>query len=86
MKEHKGQYRMDNKDTIHKYQKEYQINNKIAIKEQRQGYYEKNTEKIASRESEKILCEVCECYNSRHHIARHNKTKKHQNNINKITD
>jgi len=84
MKEHKGQYRMDSKDTIHEYQKEYRINHKIAIKEQRQEYYENNKEKIAARDSEKIHCDACDCYNSRDHISRHNKSQRHQNNINKL--
>ena len=84
IREHKGQYRMVNKDTIQEYQKEYRINNKIAIKEQRHHYNELNKEKIASRVSEKIYCDACNCYNSRQHIARHKKTQRHQNNINKL--
>ena len=36
-----------------------------------------NKEKIAARQSEKIHCEACNCYNSRCHISRHNKSPKH---------
>jgi hypothetical protein len=80
MAEYGKQYSNDNKAKIQEYYKQYYIDNKQAIKANQMA----NKEKIASRVSEKIYCKYCNCYNSRQHILTHNKTKKHQNNINKL--
>jgi len=69
IKEKTNQYRNDNKEAIQEYQKQYKIDNK---------------ETIASSKSELIICEACNCYNSRNHISRHNNSQTHQNNINKL--
>ena len=95
------QYRIDNESTVKQYLKNYRNDNKDALKEQRKQYrndnketiasskklfYIDNKEKIASRLSEKIYCDACKCCTSRRHISRHNKSQRHQNNINKITE
>jgi len=61
--------------------KEYYNNNKITIIEKNKQYSQLNKEKISARNLELIICKSCNCYNSKQHIARHNKTKKHQHNI-----
>jgi len=65
---------------------EYKDNNKIAIKEKNKQYRTANKERISTRAAEIIHCEVCDCYHRKGDIAKHNKTTKHQNNINKIKD
>ena len=83
IKEHSKQYNIDNKDAIKEKKKQYQNNNKISIKDYQKQYKNANKETISTRKTEKIHCEACNCYNSRGHITRHNKTTKHQNNIKK---
>jgi hypothetical protein len=67
------------------YKKQYYIDNKIAITEIRKEYYDKNKEKIAAYAYEKFHCDVCDCCNNRGDIARHNKSQRHQKNVNKNT-
>lgn len=47
------------------------------------AYRERNSDKLKQKQCEKIKCEICDCDIARAHIALHNKTKKHQNNLTK---
>jgi hypothetical protein len=70
-REYDKQYREDNKDKI----KQYQIDNRDKLLE-----YDKNRPNKELRLQylkEKITCE-CGCENTRGHLARHKKTKKHK--------
>ena len=40
--------------------------------------------KISLRQKVKIICEICNSYVSKNHIARHFKTQKHINNMNNL--
>jgi len=71
----------ESKKVMAEYSKQYNIDNKISIKEQRTQYQNNNKETISTHKSEKIHCEVCDFYHNRSNIARHNKSPTHQNNI-----
>ena len=90
-------YREANKEEINEYKKNYYEANKEEIKEKDAIYYEANKESIkekvniyreANRESirekqkEKITCE-CGCIVNKNHLARHKKSNKHINFIEK---
>ncbi len=68
------QYREQNKDDIHKYQKQYyEIN-----KDKKKQYREQNKDKILKHSKEKITCTYCGVCIRRSIIARHHKSKKCQ--------
>lgn len=72
-KERINQYQEDNRDHILERKKHYRNLNKDKIKEYR--------DKHAEYYKEKIKCEVCKCEFRRAGISRHNKTKKHLENV-----
>ena len=73
----------ESKEHIAEYNKQYRNNNQFTIKQNRIA----NKDKQAAYASEKIHCELCECYHSRSNKSYHNKTTGHQNNIyKKITE
>jgi len=74
----------ENKENKAEWNKQYGMDNKESIAAYKKDYYEKNKDKQASRVSDKIHCEACDCYNSRGHISRDNKSPKHLANINKL--
>tara|TARA_Y100000768_G_scaffold388561_1_gene385232 strand:+ start:453 stop:1220 length:768 start_codon:yes stop_codon:yes gene_type:complete len=71
-----------NKDQYSERAKIYYEENKDKVKEQKHEYYEENKDKIKERRSQKIVCE-CGVTFSRDGIARHCRSKHHQNWINK---
>ena len=79
-KEHYKQYRLDNKETIKQQKKQYYIENKEKNKIRDKQYYIDNKETIRQKNSEKILCECCNCYYTRNHKLRHFETQKHIKN------
>ena len=96
--EQKKQYYIDNKNKIMEYKKNYYQKNIEKVKEKDKKYqeqnketitlrqkerYELNKEKILERRKIKTHCEICDCEINKDHIARHNKTLRHQNNLNK---
>jgi len=78
------QYYINNEATIKEYQKQYYIDNETEIKEKVNKYNIANKETISARVAEKIHCKACNCYHHKGDIARHIKSPKHQNNINKL--
>ena len=44
-------------------------------------YYHKNKERINENKKEKVLCNVCNCMIRKADISKHNKRKKHINNL-----
>jgi len=84
-KEKVKEYREKNKEQIAEKKKEYYEKKKEQIAEQKKEYYKKNKEKIAEKiknnNKQTITCE-CGAISTKCHIARHLKTKKHQNYIN----
>jgi group I intron endonuclease len=71
------------KEEVLEKMKEYREENKDKIKERKKEYREKNKDKIKERKSKQITCD-CGCIVSNGHLARHNKSKKHQDYINNI--
>jgi hypothetical protein len=61
--------------------KKHYIDNKDAYKEKNKQYQTANKEKFRAQNSEKILCEVCECYHTRGSKWSHIKTTKHLKNL-----
>ena len=79
---HKERYE-NNKEKINKQTKEYRENNKEYFKERYENnkeyfkeYYENNKEII----NQKVICNNCGCESTKHHLKRHQKTKKCLNN------
>jgi hypothetical protein len=68
------------------YDKNYRENNKEKECQRHQKYYENNKEKINEKRKEQITCE-CGSIFRKSNIAKHNKSKKHQDFIvnNEIT-
>jgi len=52
-------------------QKEYNIDNKDKIKEQRKQYGAKTKEIILEKKKVKVLCRICDCEKNKHQLARH---------------
>jgi hypothetical protein len=94
IKQYQKQRYKANKERINEQQKQYKEANKEYIKEQRKKFREANTERIkeqmkqyyeANKErlNEKITCE-CGAEITRHHIARHRKSKTHADGLQAI--
>jgi len=85
--EQRKEYREKNKEKIAIYRKIHYEENKDKILEKAYKYNEKNKEHIAKQKKEynqtKVECE-CGAISTKCHIARHLKTKKHQNYINAL--
>ena len=78
---------MRTNEEVKKYMVEYENNTTSIAKmlfQQRKKKYNDNKEAIASKKKEKIHCEACEIHLRKADIARHNKGKRHQNNITKL--
>ncbi len=63
--------------------KEYKENNIEKIKQYEAKYYEINKVQILQRQKQKYLCEICNCHLRFSDKARHERTQKHQDNLNK---
>ncbi len=72
-----------NKNLPHRTQQQYREDNKEEINKQRKKYREINKEEINKKKLEKVECE-CGILTTKTHLARHKKTKKHINLMNKI--
>jgi len=81
-KETMKNYREENKDKIREQKHEEYERNKDQYLERAKIYKEENKDKIKERRSQKIVCE-CGVTFSRDGIARHCRSKHHQNWINK---
>ena len=66
------EYYEENKDTIKLKQNQYREDNADVIKGKKKKYYEKNKQKI----NEKVNC-LCGCEVNKHHLKRHQTSKKH---------
>ena len=75
----KKQWEDDNKEYRKEYKYQYQIDNKEHIKEYKHQYRIDNKEQLKARKSEKISCIHCGICYTRHHKARHERTKTHLN-------
>ena len=69
------EYHEANKEKILEKQKEYRQDNREKLVEYQREYRQANHEKI----NEKITCDICGCQSARHHLKRHQKTKKCMN-------
>ena len=76
-------YYNNNKETIKKTQEKYRDNNKEKEQERVKKYYHNNIEKIKQSKQEEILCE-CGTIIKKCRKARHIKSNKHINIMNKI--
>lgn len=65
--------------------KDWYEDNKEYKKEKAKVYYQNNKNKISEYGKDKILCDICNCNVRRNGLARHKKSQKHINNLNKIT-
>ena len=55
----------------------YREKHKEEIKEKQKEYYERHKEEINA----KVECKICKCFFNKQVLQRHNKTKKHLNNL-----
>jgi len=80
-----------NKEIINQKHKEYYENNKEIINQKVKEFYEKNKEIINQKHKEynkankeiiyqKVICNNCGCESTKHHLKRHQKSKKCLNN------
>lgn len=93
-KEYFKEYIEQNRDKIREYKKEYREKNKEKIAERSKKYYEKNRkkykkwcdnnkEKIKEYKKQLYTCISCNTTIRKDGKTKHNKTKKHINNLNK---
>lgn len=75
--------RIENSEEIKSKDREYYHANKEIKSEQRKERYNINRDKILQKHKLKIICE-CGCEITKEHLARHQKTKKHLELINKL--
>ena len=79
----KHEYYQNNKEAIAKHMNEYRQDNKEAIAKQKLEYYQDNKEAILASNSKVVICE-CGIKSTRINLARHKRTKKHINLMNKL--
>ena len=72
IKENQKKYYEENTDKIKEYNKEWREENADKVKENHKKYYEENAKKL----KEKVCCNICGTFSSKHHLARHQKSKK----------
>ena len=82
-KEKLMQYRQLNKDKLNEYNKQYRIENKEKLQLSDKRRLEKNRDKIKEYKSEKVTC-TCGCSVRRDCLKEHQKTKKHQDLMDKL--
>jgi hypothetical protein len=70
------QYQLEHAEEIAAYRKKYREENPDYFKDYGSNYYQNNKEKIKEQQSEKIEC-ACGKFFTRHHKARHEKSKRH---------
>ena len=70
-------YYQNNRERILERRKNYYYNNQESVLERSKIYRENNQEKIKARKKIRVICE-CGLDVNKDHIARHRKTKKHQ--------
>ena len=74
-------YREEHSEQVKEQQKQWRINNNEKQKEYHKNKYQQNREQILMENKIKIECECGTVY-TKHHKARHEKSKKHQDHIN----
>lgn len=75
------QYRIVNKDKLNQCSTQWYIDNKDKIKDSRKQYYAKNKDKIEQKCKAPYTCDVCNITMRRDSRSKHNKTKKHLDNL-----
>ena len=80
--EKRKEYCRNNKENVAESKKKYYQNNKEKINEKDKEYRKKNKEKIAEKRKEKYKC-ACGSILTKNHKLRHERTKKHQDYINR---
>ncbi len=73
----------DNKENINEKHKQYREQNKDKITEYKKEYREQNKDKINDYQKQICICNICNCNYTKGHKTHHEKTKKHQDNLNK---
>ena len=81
-KEYDREYKQKNKEAIAEYKKQYNQDNKEAIAQKNTQYRQDNKEAIAQQKTEKTTCE-CGSVFRKDNLARHRRSKKHLEFINK---
>ena len=74
----------EKKETTILMRKDYRNKNIETIRQQQKQYEIDNKDKIELRKSEKVLCECCNLLMRKDSIIKHQKSKRHLNNINNI--
>jgi hypothetical protein len=80
-KEYMKQNYANNKKYHSKQRKEYYIENKTKLLAQMEKYYNANKETIREKQKKKYTCEVCNIELVKRQKRRHEKTKRHQDNL-----
>lgn len=86
IKQRKKDYYENNKEKIAEYKKAYQEANKDELNKKAIEYYEKNKAAILERLKQPVRCEVCQCEVTKSNFNRHNKSKKHKDNLAKLAN
>ena len=79
------EYAKQNADIIAVRNKKWREDNAEIIAIKKNEYRADNKDILNEKAKERIRCECCNCDVPRRHISTHNKTKKHQEHVNKIT-
>lgn len=83
IKEFRKEYYETNKEVIAQKKKAYREENKEILSLKKKDYYENNKEVISEKGKVKVRCDVCDCEIRKCNFKRHQKTKKHQSNLEK---
>jgi hypothetical protein len=76
-----AEYHVDNRDTIRAQRKEHYQTNRETILAREKDYQQANRDKISTRKRERVVCEQCGSNIQRGDLAKHKRTKKHQNSL-----
>jgi hypothetical protein len=83
LSERKKKNYLENKNAILEKNKERYNQNKIVYNKNRRERYNINKNKISANNKIKVHCDICNCDIVKNTVVRHNKSAKHQNNLNK---
>ena len=72
----KKEWREDNRDKLSEYHKQYHQDNRDKHIELFKQYRQNNRDKILENRKQKITCERCGSLTNKHHISRHQQSKK----------
>lgn len=78
------QYRQEHEEECNERSRQYNEKNRDWINERQKNYYQNNKEFINTQAKQKLLCSICNCWVRKSDFARHERSQKHQLNLQEV--